>query len=81
VNVVAAGYVYVCVYICARTHAHIRTEFKSDLNHCLATLIFICGGKLGMFASLFQYLPTDGSLLIVVKRNTNALSPVVLCKN
>jgi hypothetical protein len=79
VNILAVG---VCVCIYMRAHAHIHTEFKSYLNHCLATLIFICGGKLGMFASLFQYLPTDGFLLIVVKRNTkavNTLSPFVLC--
>jgi len=69
-----------CIYITS-THANIRTEFKTYLIHCLATLIFICGGKLGMFASLFRYLPTDGSILIVVKRHTKAVntpSPIVL---
>ena len=65
----------------ARTHAHIHTEFKTYLIHCLTTLIFIFGGKLGMFASLCQYLPTDGSVQIVVKLNAKAvctLSPIVL---
>lgn len=86
-NIVAVSYmtntwlVCVCVCVYARTHAQIHTEFKTYLIHCLATLIFICGGKLGMFASLFQNLPTDGSILIVVKRNTeavNTLSSIVL---
>jgi hypothetical protein len=36
-----------------------------------------------MFASLFQYLTTGGSILIVVKRNTksvNAVSPIFCTK-
>jgi hypothetical protein len=75
----------VCVCVCiTSTHAHIHTEFKTYLIHCLATLSFICGRKLGVFASLFQYLPTAGPILIVVKRHAkevNTPSPIVSYSN